>query len=81
MKENYNRSINLRCVVCASESFSYNDDQSYVKCKTCGREYFGGYDELVQLNEEFIEAEISDISNQIKNDFQKEINKIFSKWK
>jgi len=49
-------SVNLtcKCIDCFYDEFDYNENKSYVKCKKCGREYKGGYSELVQLNREFI---------------------------
>lgn len=74
MKENYDRKIELRCVVCGSTSdFEYNDDKSYIKCKKCNREYFGGYDELVKLNEEHIQEEINDFKTEVKEDIEKQL--------
>ena len=41
----------LICDTCGSdEHFETNEDKTYVKCCICGREYFGGYNELLQLN-------------------------------
>lgn len=55
MKEVYTGK--LRCATCGdAESFEFNDDKSYIKCAKCGREYFGGYDELLSYNQEAIEA-------------------------
>ena len=39
MKENYDRSVKLRCITCGS-SFEPNEDRTYIKCIRCGREYF-----------------------------------------
>lgn len=50
-------SVFLYCDTCGSDShFEYNDDQSYMKCTLCNREYLGGRDELVELNRERINA-------------------------
>lgn len=43
-----------RCMDCFDERFEWNEDKSYVRCKVCGREYFGGYNELVDLNRKYI---------------------------
>ena len=45
----------LRCVNCMSTDFERNKDLSYVRCKNCGKEYFGGYNELVFDNRKYIE--------------------------
>ena len=78
MKKNYNKSIQLRCVVCGSDSdFEYNEDETYVKCNKCNREYLSGYDELVELNKGLIEAEVEQTKNEVAQDIREEINKIF----
>lgn len=78
MEKDYNRNIELRCAVCGDgDSFESNEDKSYVKCTRCGREYFGGYDELVELNQEQIDSEIQNIQEEVSKDLEKEIKKMF----
>ena len=49
--------IRLRCSVCGdSGCFEYNDDKTYIKCVRCGKEYLGGYDELVEENKKYIDS-------------------------
>jgi len=46
----------LICDTCGSDNhFEFNEDKTYVKCCACNREYFGGYNELVELNKPYIE--------------------------
>ena len=72
MKRSYDRSIQLRCVVCGSaDDFEYNEDKSYIKCKKCNREYLGGYDELVELNQTHIQEELDDMKAEVKQDAEK----------
>lgn len=72
MKKDYRRNIQLRCVVCGSKSdFECNEDKSYIKCRKCNREYFGGYDELVELNQAHIQDEIDDLKDEVKQDAEK----------
>ena len=54
----------LRCITCAGEDFEFNEDKSYVKCTTCGREYLGGYDELLQYNQ--------DVQDEVMNSMKKD---------
>ena len=66
--------IGCKCLDCFEESFEWNEDKSYVRCKICGREYLGGYNELVDLNRKLIAEKglnnhHKDISEAIKNLF------------
>ncbi len=80
MKSNYNKTLKLRCVVCGSDSdFEHNEDNSYVKCTRCNKEYLGGYDELVELNQEYIAAELEGIKAEVAKDLEKDLNKSLRK--
>lgn len=68
----------LRCATCKSDShFDYNDDKSYIKCTYCNREYFDGYDELLQLNQDAIEVVKKTIVNDLEKDFNKKMKEAF----
>lgn len=72
MKKDYRRNIQLRCVVCGSDSdFESNEDKTYIKCNRCNREYFGGYDELVELNQAHIQEELDEMKVEVKQDAEK----------
>ena len=74
IKENYNDSVQLRCIVCgATDKFEHNEDKSYIKCTNCGKEYLGGYDELVECNRREITEAVEAKAKEIKEDFRKEI--------
>ena len=46
---------NLKCSECEDDQhFEYNEDKSFVKCTSCGKEYHGGYKELLDLNQDTI---------------------------
>ena len=78
MKKAYNKNIQLRCIVCGSDSdFEFNDNKTYIKCKKCNREYEGGYDELVELNRRLISQEIEQMKEDVTNDLQKELSEMF----
>lgn len=78
--KNYSRNIQLRCVVCGSDSdFESNEDKTYIKCTKCNREYPGGYDELVELNKEFIDEEIERTKDEIANDVHDELSAMLKK--
>lgn len=79
MKENYRKSIQLRCATCGGEDFNFNEDKSYVKCNLCNREYLGGYDELVEFNQEDISRSIENLKNEVQDDLQKELSDMVKK--
>jgi ribosomal protein S27E len=79
MKEDYNKSIQLRCITCGDIDFEFNDDKSWIKCNRCGKEYSGGYDELVELNQENINHELEKTKEEIGKDLEKEITDMFKK--
>jgi hypothetical protein len=76
MNENYNQSIGLKCLTCGDNNFTFNDDKSWVKCNRCNREYQGGYNEIVELNQPEINSEIQEMKNVFINNAKIELNKI-----
>ena len=73
LKDSYE--IRLRCATCGcEEQFEFNEDKSYIKCTFCNREYFGGIEELKELNQEAFDEVKKDaasyIKDQIKNAFK-----------
>ena len=80
MKKDYSKIIQLRCVVCGSDSdFESNEDKTYIKCTKCNREYLGGYDELVELNKGLIDEELERAKEEVANDLQHEITSMLKK--
>lgn len=80
MKKDYSKSIQLRCVVCGSDSdFESNEDKTYIKCMKCNREYLGGYDELVELNKGFIDEVIEQTKEEVAKDLKNEITSMLKK--
>ena len=79
MKDNYNKLIQLRCITCGDTDFDFKDDKSWIKCNSCGKEYNGGYDELVELNQKSINQELEETKEEIGNDLQKEMTDMFKK--
>lgn len=65
----------LRCITCAGEDFEFNEEKSYVKCTTCGREYLGGYDELLQYNQDVQD----EVMNKMKKDAEEMVKSEFEK--
>ena len=67
-------------MVCGSDSdFEHNEDNSYVKCTRCNKEYLGGYDELVELNQEYIAEELEGLKSEVAKDLKKELKQSLRK--
>lgn len=80
LKDNYNYSIRLRCIVCGRDDcFESTEDKSYIKCTNCGKEYFGGRDELIEYNNEQIQESIDQKKKEITSDVKKEIHDMIKK--
>jgi ribosomal protein L37AE/L43A len=76
MKKDYTEK--LRCATCGSDShFEFNEDKSFIKCTNCNREYAGGYDELVQLNQELIEKVKQEMIKDTKDQIVEQLKKSF----
>ncbi|EPR71039.1 hypothetical protein [Cyclobacterium qasimii] len=76
MKDNYKKSISLQCDTCGETLFEYNEDKNWVKCKLCDREYHGGYEELVKLNESEFGEELNKMKKEITKDIKVDFNKM-----
>lgn len=82
LKKNYNLNVSLQCATCGSPcSFVTDEKTGIIICKRCNRIYYGGYDELVNLNQKRIADEVDDVKKEVGKDIQKELNKIFEKFK
>lgn len=73
MKKNYNFRVTLRCPICGSDDIELSEDKSYGKCNMCDKEFPGGYDELVELNQATINAAVEEKKEEIAKDFEKEL--------
>mgnify|MGYP003327405430 CR=1 FL=1 len=80
MKKNYNKSIKLQCATCGADCFFETDEQTgVITCAKCNRVYYGGYDELVNLNQKRIEDEVELTKEEVMKDLNKEIMDVFKK--
>lgn len=77
MKDSYDKKNQFRCIACGDADFEFNDDKTWIKCNRCGKEYLGGYDELVELNQENINQELEDTKGEIAKDLKEDITKMF----
>ena len=74
LKDRYE--IRLRCATCGCEDqFEFSDDKSYIKCTFCNREYFGGIEELKELNQEAFD----DVTEEIQKDAASHIKDLLKK--
>lgn len=78
--DSINVSVHPRCATCGCQDhFEHNDDMTYIKCTNCGREYFGGRDELLEYNQDEIEAAKQELSKQAAPIIKEELLKAFKK--
>lgn len=76
MKNKYEVSVSLICKSCGSKNLTISDNKSHGKCNVCQREYTGGYDELVRLNQARINAGVEKMKKEILNDAEKDFEKM-----
>lgn len=77
MKETY--SVKLRCATCGrDDQFEFNEDKSFVKCTFCNREYPGGIDELIELNDEAIDEVKDKIAHEAEEQIYSDLKKVFN---
>ena len=80
LRNNY--TIKLRCATCGSdEHFEFNEDKSYIKCAMCNREYFGGIEELKELNVDVFDEVKNQIEENAKSYIKDELRKAFKDCK
>lgn len=75
MKDEYSRTISLRCSTCGGGDFEYENEEGPIRCTGCDRVYVR--DELIQENGLGIEHGIEEAMTEIVDDVHKEFAKIF----
>lgn len=71
------RNINLYCDICGNDHFKFDSEDvntSYT-CTDCGKVYTK--EELLEINQSVINANIDDIKKELISEIQKELNKKF----
>ena len=82
LKDDYSRSIALRCMTCgATYAFETDDKTGYITCRKCNRVYRGGEEELAHLNEAMIADEQEQLVEEVTKDIEKELQKMFKNIK
>lgn len=76
MKSNYHTNVTLLCKSCQSKDIQLTADKTFAKCNNCQREYSGGYNELVKLNQTRINREVEKMKKEVVKDTQAEMNKM-----
>ena len=68
----------LRCAICGCEDlFEFNDDKSYIKCTFCNKEYFGGIEDLKELNLKAFDDAKKEIQKDVNSYFKDHLKKAF----
>ena len=82
LKDDYSRSIALRCKTCgATYAFETDEKTGYITCRKCNRVYRDGEEELVSLNEALIADEQEQLVEEVTKDVEKELQKLFKNIK
>ena len=82
LKDDYSRSIALRCMTCgATYAFETDEKTGYITCRKCNRAYRGGEEELIHLNEALIADEQDQLVEEVTKDIEKELQKMFKNIK
>ena len=50
-----------------------------ITCKKCNRIYYGGYDEIVELNQQIISSEVDNMKQEVQQDLIKDLKNVFKK--
>lgn len=78
MREEY--LVALSCATCGGEdAFETNEDQSYIKCTKCNREYWGGIEELKSYNQEAFDKVKEEIQKEAEDYLRKQFEDTFSR--
>lgn len=74
--DKYGRSVGLNCPTCGGDQFEYDEvEVTLVTCASCEREMTK--EELIDENSENIQANVAEVTQEIKKDFEKQIKDIF----
>jgi ribosomal protein S27E len=79
MEEKHISDLEIRCITCGDTKFEFKEDYSWIKCVRCGKEYLGGKDELIELNQENIDNAIDENKEEILKEAKKEISEMLKK--
>lgn len=81
--------ISLKCSVCGNDQFSTVDetlqdlmdapDETLIKCSDCGRAVTK--EELIEENSHIIDANVEDFKMDIIKEVERDLKKVFKKWK
>lgn len=77
MKTNLKKTIMMHCNLCDSEDLFLNETESYAKCNSCGNEFLGGKNELLQLNSKRIELAQKEFGEMISDEIVKSLKDSF----
>jgi len=74
--KDYGRSVNLLCPTCGGDQFEYDGEEAaFFTCTSCQREI--AKDDLIDENSENIHVNASEVIEEVKKDFEKQIRDMF----
>ena len=79
MKKDYNQSVSMICPTCGGADFSFEQENSPVRCIGCNRVFTR--DELMRENGFQIDAAVDDMKKEIIADVTQDWHKMLKKFK
>jgi len=79
MKKGYHQSVSMICPTCGGTNFSFEHDDSPVRCVGCDRVLTR--DELMRENGVQIESAVDDMKDEIIADITRDFRNVFKKFK
>lgn len=79
MKKDYSQSVSMICPTCGGTDFSFEQDDSPVRCIGCDRVLTR--DELIRENGFQIDYAVDDMKKEIMTDVTRDLHEIFKKFK
>lgn len=80
MKNDYSRSVSMQCSTCGGMAFEFDNEEGPIRCTGCDRVY-ATKDELIAENGGRIDGQVDEIGKELLKDVQKDLSKMFKKFR
>ncbi|QQD13739.1 hypothetical protein [Sphingobacterium sp. UDSM-2020] len=69
--------VTVFCPTCGLSDFNHKEDETYIQCNNCKREYLGGIDELLEYNQQQVDDGTAALGQKLLDDFGKTLESKF----